>query len=134
MIAGDSSVTLGNTRVPSSPKLFRERTYLVGLAGNVSNFEPYLKWLRNRESKQPSGVNALILYRDGRIGWLLDGPSEQIIEDDHFAIGSGAHFALGAMDLMHDLGLPIDPRLAVKAACRRDTSSQEPIVSLRWKT
>lgn len=134
MIAADSAVTLGGTRVPTSPKIFRERQCLVGLAGNVSNFEPYLKWLRHREGKPPSGINALILYRDGRIGWLLDSPSEQLIEDDYFAIGSGQPFALGALDTMQALGLPLDPRIAVRAACIRDTTSLEPVLSLRWKT
>lgn len=134
MIASDSAVTLGSTRVPVSPKLFRDKLWLVGMAGNVSNFEPFLKWLRTREARVPSGVSALLLYRDGRIGWFMDGPGEQLIPDDYFAVGSGFQHALGAMDAMHDMGLPIDPRIAVRAACKRDTGSAEPVVSLRWKT
>jgi len=134
MIASDSAVTLGSTRVPTSPKLFRDKYWLVGMAGNVSNCEPFLKWLRNRETRMPGGVTALLLYRDGRIGWFLEGPGEQMVVDDYFAIGSGFQHALGALDAMDDLGLPTDPRIAVRAACRRDTGSAEPVLSLRWKT
>jgi ATP-dependent protease HslVU (ClpYQ) peptidase subunit len=134
MIAADSAVTAGNTRVPSFPKLFRERGYIVGCSGNVSNFTAFQEWLRSgREYRVPAGINALVLYRDGRISWFLDGPAEHFVADDYFAIGSGQSFALGALDLMHDLGLPTDPRAAVRAACRRDTNSQEPVHSLRWK-
>lgn len=134
MIASDSAVTLGSTRVPTSPKLYRDKHWLVGMAGNVSNFSPFLAWLRNREARVPAGVTALLLYRDGRIGWFMDGPGEQIVSDDYFAIGSGFQHALGALDAMADMGLPPDPRIAVRAACRRDTGSAEPVLSLRWKT
>jgi ATP-dependent protease HslVU (ClpYQ) peptidase subunit len=134
MIASDSAVTLGSTRVPTSPKLFRDRHWLVGMAGNVSNFAPFLLWLRNRETRMPAGVTALLLYRTGQIGWFMDGPGEQIVPDDFFAIGSGFQHALGALDAMADMGLPLDPRVAVRAACKRDTGSAEPVLSLRWKT
>ena len=134
MIASDSAVTLGSTRVPTSPKLFRDKLWLVGCAGNVANFEPFVKWLRHRDTRMPAGVTALILYRDGRIGWFLESPGEQFVVDDYFAIGSGFQHALGALDAMSDLGLPTDPRIAVRAACRRDTGSAEPVLSLRWKT
>lgn len=134
MIASDSAVTLGSTRVPTAPKLFRERKYLVGLAGNVSNFEPFVWWLRNREARIPPGVSALLLYRDGRISWFMNGPGEQFIHDDYFAIGSGQEVALGSLETMAELGLPVDPRIAVRAACKRDTGSAEPVLSLRWKT
>ena len=133
MLAGDSSVTQGGTRVPAAPKLFRERSFLVGMAGDVDKFHDYLLWLRHREHRQPAGVSALILYRDGRIGWL-NGAHEHFIEDEAFAIGSGQCFALGAFDTMLELGLPLDPRIAVRAACKRDTTSAEPVVSMRWKS
>lgn len=134
MIASDSSVTVGDTRVPSFPKLYRERQFIAGLAGDVSNFVAFVAWLRSdRTLRPPAGVNALLLYRDGRISWFLATPAEHFIADDYFAIGNGQAFALGAMDAMHDMGLPVDPRGAVRAACRRDVHTIEPVISLRWK-
>jgi ATP-dependent protease HslVU (ClpYQ) peptidase subunit len=135
MVASDSSVTVGDTRVPSFPKLFRERRFIAGLAGEVGNFVTFIAWLRSdRTARPPAGVNALLLYRDGRITWYVSSSTtEHVVQDDYFAIGNGQSFALGAMDTLHDMGLPVDPRAAVRAACRRDTHSTEPVISLRWK-
>lgn len=134
MVASDSAVTLGNTRVPSFPKLFREPTFIVGCAGDVGNFPAFVKWLRSdRKARVPNDINALLLYRDGRISWFMSGPTEHFVTDDYFAIGSGGSFALGALDALYDMGLMVDPRTAIAAACRRDTNSSLPVLSLRWK-
>lgn len=135
MMASDTSVTIGNTRAPTSPKMWRLRDAIVGVAGNLAPAEAFIEWLEGKRSGgQPRGdYAALMLHRDGRISWWHPGHREKFIEDDFFAIGSGEAFALGAMETMRELGLPVDPRIAVRAAAARDTMTAEPIRSLRWK-
>lgn len=65
--------------------------------------------------------------------WNDDNTTELglwVIEDGHSAIGSGADFAIGAMDF------GASARQAVKVACRRDINSRLPIrqISLEVKS
>lgn len=134
-MASDSSVTIGNHRVPVSPKMWRLGTAIIGTAGNLSHAEEFAEWFDKREGRQPKGdYSALCLYRDGRISWFHPGHKEKFIEEDFFSIGSGEGFALGAFEAMRHMGLPLDPRIAVHCACMRDTFSAEPIKHLRWKS
>lgn len=134
MMASDSSVTINSMRVPKSPKMWRHADYIVGCAGSLAYAEFFVEWLRTREGQRPKGdYCALMLYRDGRISWWHPNHKEKFIDDDFFAIGSGDDVAIGAMECMHHMGLPIDPRIAVQCAARRDTNTSEPIRVLRWK-
>lgn len=120
-------------RSRSPSKLYRSRDYIVGMCGDSGLIARYMGHLRGRAAKPPKGeYEALFLYRDGRIVHVAgDGAARPIVED-YYAIGSGEEFAFAAMDALEIMGLPLDPRIAVRVACRRDPASAEPINSMRW--
>jgi hypothetical protein len=132
MMAADGNMAVDGRKHRSDAKLYRAREYIVGLAGTDTHIARFMLWLPRREGAQPRGdYTAVLLYRDGRITWFADPEME--IAEDHFAIGSGDSYAIAAMDTLDMLGLPVDPRIAVRAACLRDPGSAEPVHYLRWK-
>jgi len=136
MMAADGNMTIDGRKTRSDPKIIRMRDCIVGLAGDESHIQPLFAWLQKREGKMPihKDRTAVLLYRTGRMTSIDMGCGKEVdIPEDHFAIGSGANFAVAAMDAMEMMGLPIDPRIAVNVACRRDPGSDEPIQVLRWK-
>jgi len=133
MMVSDTSITQGGSRLPESPKMWRCKSAIVGISGELLPGEKFAQWVDKREGKRPKGAyDALVLYRDGRVGWFHQGHKEQLINGEFFAIGSGASFALGAFECMDAMGLILDPRIAVRAACKHDVFSVEPIRTLRW--
>lgn len=133
MMASDGNMTVDGRKHISDAKLFRTREYICGCAGNSDAIVRFREWLKTRDGKQPKGAySALLLYRDGRIEWI-EADDTLMIEEDYFATGTGASFAISSMDTLRFLGLVIDPRIAVQVACVRDTMSAEPVHYLRWK-
>lgn len=133
-MVSDGAITIGHARAPQSPKMWRLRDCIVGVSGDLEAGERFMEWLPKRLGKRPNGnYSALVLYRDGRIAWWHNRHRETFIEEDYYSIGSGSDFALGAFEAMIDMGLPIDPRVAVRSAIKRDRNSEEPVHVLRWK-
>jgi ATP-dependent protease HslVU (ClpYQ) peptidase subunit len=113
--------------------MWRLRNCIVGIAGDVKAGELFAEWMVKRKGARPGGdYDALVLYRDGRISWWMGKHKETFIKEDFYSIGSGGDFAMGAFEAMADLGLPLDPRCAVRSAIKRDAFSEEPIHALRW--
>jgi ATP-dependent protease HslVU (ClpYQ) peptidase subunit len=136
MMAADGNMTIDGRKTRSDPKIIRLRDCIVGIAGDESHIQPLFAWLHRREGNMPRHKDrtAVLLYRDGRMTTIDAGCAKEVdIPEDHFAIGSGSNFAVAAMDAMEMMGLPVDPRIAVNVACRRDPGSDEPIQVLRWK-
>jgi ATP-dependent protease HslVU (ClpYQ) peptidase subunit len=135
MMAADGNMTIDGVRQRSDSKIFRFRDFIVGAAGDDTDIVRFLDWLKRRQPRErvpkTIDVDAVLLYRDGRITWF--GHRETEIGEDHYAVGTGEKFALAAMDTLFLMGLPVDPRIAVRAACLRDPGSAEPVQSLRWK-
>lgn len=72
------------------------------------------------EGCEDFAFSAVVIGPDGVV--LIDDEMEpQPIFDDYFAIGSGAAYAVGAMDA----GMGVED--AVRVACRRDVNTSEPI-------
>jgi len=133
MMASDSSITIGSSRLPDCPKMWRTQNCIIGIAGDILAGEKFVGWLSARKGPRPKGgYHALLLYRDGRMSWFFTGHKEQFLDAEHFAIGSGADYAKGALETMAEMGLPVDPRIAVRAACKHDVMSKEPLRVLRW--
>lgn len=68
------------------------------------------------------GFSCLVVSKDGKTVWLVDNemtPTE--IKDNYVAIGSGAAYAIGAMDAGANV------MKAVEIACKRDGSTSKPI-------
>jgi ATP-dependent protease HslVU (ClpYQ) peptidase subunit len=103
---------------------------VLGLAGNLADLEQMVDWFnggeQGRKPKIDSQSDAIRLMPDGRLlhytNALLPSPI-----DPPFAIGSGADFAIGAMDE----GAP--PKRAVERAIVRDPFSGGKITVLALK-
>lgn len=135
MMAAESNELVGEPerRSRSTPKLYRARDYIVGCCGDSDQIDRFEQWLKRRDGKRPRGnYEALLLYRDGRITHFYGSARETEISEDYYAIGTGESFAVAALDALELMGLPLDPRIAVQVACRRDPGSAEPINAMRW--
>lgn len=131
MVAADGNMLIDARRHRSDAKIVRTRTLIVGCAGDDDAIRRFYAWLPARSGRVPRGnYEAVLLARDGAITYYGEGTE---IHEDHFAIGTGASFAIASMDTLEMLGLPVDPRIAVRAACLRDPGSAEPVHYLRWK-
>lgn len=134
LMAADGAMTVNGRKHISDPKMFRTAEYICGIAGASDAIAKFRQWLREpKAGRLPQGQwEAILLMRDGTINWY--GPDDMlVIQEDYFAIGTGAHYAVSAMDAQNMLGLPADPRIAVRVACVRDGNSSEPVQTLRWK-
>ncbi len=133
MMVSDGAVRIGSARVPKSPKMWRLKDCIVGIAGELAAGERFARWITKQEGPKPKGnYDALVLCRDGEIIWWAHGHNALCIDNDFYAIGSGRDFALGSFEAMADLGLPLDPRIAVRSAIKQDANSEEPLHTLRW--
>lgn len=107
------------------PKLYRKGDVVIGTAGSHSLGEQFMKWYGTKK-KKPTGFGkdadfeALVLTPEGLYHYdeFLSGG---LVNQPWFAIGSGAHAALGA------LHAGATPKIAVEIACKVDTMSGEPI-------
>lgn len=132
IMVSDSNVTDGD-RAWSRPKVFRIRGTLVGLAGETSNFEPFLKWYRGgmdgpADFQFESSV--LVLTPKGLFNLECDGVALERIHSGIEAIGSGGYGAICAYEAMRFQ----DPVKAVRIACKHDAGSRAPIRTYRLKS
>lgn len=65
--------------------------------------------------------SCVVVDPHGRVTLVDDEMEPQPILDPYFAIGSGGHFAVGAMDA----GATVEE--AVRIACKRDPNTSEPV-------
>lgn len=103
------------------PLLYPKKFY-VGLAGNVDKFADVLDWFVDptQYKKPPTLGNGegIILTADGKIFTFFKDPTNWLVIDQPtYAIGSGMHFAMGAM------AAGAEPLEAVKQAIKLDPSS-----------
>lgn len=93
---------------------------LVGFCGNVYNWDEFASWLDRKATDAPpkvhDGFGCIILYPGGSIR-SCDEHGRTFPELAPVAIGSGARFALAAMDL----GMNAED--ALKYTCTRDIYS-----------
>lgn len=105
----------------STSKIMRIRGALVGTAGEVNNTNKFEKWFGTKRAKPRFSKNAdfeaLVLSADGKLYHYDETCSPSEITQPFFAIGSGAHAALGA------LHAGATPELAVEIAIKIDTLS-----------
>jgi len=79
---------------------FYKTPFYVGLAGNVDTFASILNYFEYPETYKRTPKlkgEGIILTADGKI-WTFLSPNEWLLVDQpYYAIGSGMHFAMGAM-------------------------------------
>lgn len=119
-IAGDTIACDGDFATPVV-KIYRSRGCLIGVAGDYYAAHIFLEWFeagakkKDRPDHSIGDFSALVLDSDGR---LLTCDSRFVFVEetllDHFAIGSGAAFAMSALDL------GLDVRAAVEHAAKFD--------------
>lgn len=118
VMVSDSRCVEGGTWFPCT-KVFRIGAELVGCAGDVNEWQQWLKWYRaGRKGAMPklTEFSALILRSEGLYGFGDDG-CEMLMERGFHAVGSGHHAALAALILGHDA------KAAVEVACEVDSGT-----------
>lgn len=88
---------------------------IIGFSGLASQFSEFIAWCLSDELKKPpklKKIELLALTKEGKI-YHGEGPTHWMhVDQPFFAIGSGSHFAMGA--LQHGAS----PLEAVKAASK----------------
>jgi len=130
MMVSDSLSTGGvNSRIQ---KIFEVDGQLVGFSGHVTHGLKFVEWLRHGThpqfvyDKDENTFDALVLNDDGIFFYDRELVPMEIL-DDVYAIGSGASFAMGAIDA------GAGPVKAVEIAANRDENSGGPVVVIRRK-
>jgi len=77
------------------------------------------------ECRSEFGFSCIVIDQYGAVTLVDEEMEPQPILDSYFAIGSGSHFAVGAMDA----GASVED--AVRIACKRDPNSSEPLSVVR---
>lgn len=126
-MAADSRIS-GTYNTPFI-KITRKPGYLIGFAGDLSQALVFTDWFQSRESRQPDlaeekGWCALTLSAKGVEYWDCSLRPSPIMER-YAAIGSGAPFAIAAMDA------GATAKQAVAIAIKRDPGCGLPITTFR---
>lgn len=91
----------------------------------MSNWKDAPDWSYLDEDEDDRGFECLVISQDGKKVWHVDSaerfPNE--VDGDHFAVGSGAAYALGA------LAAGADPVRAIEIAADHDPNTSAPIDS-----
>jgi len=109
-------------------KLFKLSNCIVGFAGDTGSGHKFVKWVdAGMPDKRPTfpkkcDFDAVVVYRDRAEVWDEDMMAVPI-EDEFYAIGTGAGVAMGAMDM------GADAARAVEAATRWDANTGGKIIS-----
>lgn len=106
----------------TSEKLFRIGSSIYGVAGNFANCIRFINY--RTDGKLPKfskdEFDALELNDDGLFLWTSELVPMKI-NDEYYAIGSGASFALGALDM------GADPDVAIRIASKRNPETNSKI-------
>lgn len=108
-------------------KLHRIRGSIIGYCGNPEQAMRFIEWRRNPDAK-PSfsepDFEALELTAGGDLLWWGSEMVPLTIDDDHYAIGSGSGYALGAM------AMGATPKQAIKIAADYDPGTGSDVQTL----
>ena len=125
-MCADKRVT-GSTMFKTT-KIQRVNGSLIGYCGNIEHCLKFVEWRRNPDSKPEFSERtweALELTSDGRMLWWSIDLMPIEIEDDYYAIGSGADFALGAM------AMGAKPQQAIKVAATYDPGTGPDVQTMK---
>lgn len=106
LIAADKQMSYHSGTVTKLFKINRDDSPLAAVGGTGDSFEAIVRlaeWLMGTESKDNDdgpeglqGMNLLAVFKDGRIGVSDTGRTWMPIEEEYYAVGSGADYAMGA--------------------------------------
>lgn len=135
-IATDGKSMAGDTQTSNGkiwgfgPKVFRTKDgKLFGTCGDTAQCIKFRRWMMEGGECPDFAENfeAMILNPDGSVDWF-DDDCEMVRVMSPMAIGSGAEFAVGAMEA------GASPEQAVEIAARRDTGTGGEITALQLET
>jgi ATP-dependent protease HslVU (ClpYQ) peptidase subunit len=122
----DSALNTGNI-VTQAKKIFRVRGHLVGLAGHSAPCSEFLSKFRtrnnpNREVKtDKDDFQAVVLFKSGKMLHIDADFGWDELNEPYVAIGSGAPFAITALDC------GATPEQAIEIAAKRDGDTRLPV-------
>jgi len=128
-MAADSHVGGG---VPhSTQKIIRVRGAVIGFAGDLQEALRFVAWYKDRRKPKPDfsrdeddDWEALVVTK-AKVEWWGPGMVPIPINEPYYAIGTGAEYAIGVLDMGHS----IDD--AMRVAIKRDKeNSARPIIKL----
>lgn len=128
IVAADSRVS--GAYSSAMVKLYKQPGAIIGFAGEICEALVFVDWYRDRRNRAPdtaheTGWCALVLSeKDGIEYWDKSLRPAKMLELQA-AIGSGAPFAIGAMDAGKSAAE------AVKIACKRDPACGFPVMTAR---
>lgn len=130
VMVADSYVTGGVGA--RSRKIFEVDGKLVGVAGHMMHALKFVEWLRHGTpinpvyDKEDATFDAIVMEA-GFLTYYDNELTPLVLQDQIYAIGSGADFALGAIDA------GATPKRAVEIAAERDDSSKPPVIVVKLK-
>lgn len=128
VMVSDSNITDGD-RVWVGRKVFRHRGHLLGVAGELNEVEPFLRWWKEGcKGRTPRlGSSTVMVMSVGGLMIFSDNQDAERIQRGYEAIGSGGKAAICAYEAM---GLE-NPVRAVSIVCRHDSDSRPPVRTYR---
>lgn len=128
ILAGDSRICAGDTIITNNALKVRKLRdgRLFGYAGNVEEGQRLYEAVKKKELIKLNDVQALVVEVDGKV-YYFEGRAWVFYPDQYTAIGTGADFAIAAMD---QGATAVE---AVRAACKRDSGSGGRVRSVRLK-
>jgi hypothetical protein len=133
MMVADKRATFDGSASFSVTKIFKIRGSIYGVCGNLEHAMQFIAWRRKPGDKPillDSTFEALELTPKGEILWWGSGLVGVPIEDEFYAIGTGAAYATGALEM------GAKPAAAIKIAAKHDpaTSPEVQTMSLGSKS
>lgn len=141
IVAADTQETFGDRKIKSAGKIFRvpsgpNKGHVLCLTGASFVGQKLVEWYTDPKGKEPPIVAAdpdddealvefLVITPDRRLFLFNETCALVPFEADHYAVGSGGDYAIGAMDAGKSA---IE---AVKIACRHDCNSSLPLHIMR---
>lgn len=140
VMVAESNISMGETDRFRTHKVRYCRGAMLATAGDAAIGAIFERWFAQGEDMRDRGAlktlmsrdeddsfEAIVMRADGL--WYYATPFPIRIIDRYYAIGSGAHAALAAIETMRRLKKPVDPVLAVTIACKVDPASRGPVRS-----
>ncbi len=128
MLCGDSQMSV-DTLSTKGKKVYEVNGDFIGMSGDVSDQPQFLEWYKHKGEKPvlDDGFSALVLTKKGKLMQYEDVLIPLPVNEKFHAIGSGAHFALGAMSA------GATPEQAVRLTCKRIDGCSLPVVKKERK-
>lgn len=124
VMAADKMACEGSNKSGKMTKIFRVNGYLVGFSGAADCAAALLRWFENGADEEawPDPYNKedpestmLVVSPAGQVMFYERFPVPIIMENEFFAIGSGADFALGAMQMGADAKTALEVAISLDA-------------------